>query len=86
MFLVFMVIFIVVANISIVKFIFEVVLFLGFDLNLDVEAASIFLERPKNFCITEETSLFPMDSTTVLMMKLLTIFFPCHCRRWIWIW
>ena len=66
---------IVVTVVSIFKVIFEVVVLFDFGLDLNVDAAPIFLDCPNNFCNPEDILSFPMKSTAFLMKKLLRVMF-----------
>ena len=61
--------------VSIFKVVFEVIAFLDFYLDLDLNAAPIFPDGPKNFCNQEEPLSLPMTSTAELVTTLVTMMF-----------
>ena len=64
--LMFTVIVVFIAVISVFKFIFKVIVFI--DLYLNTDAATILLNHTKNFCDLEEPFLLPITSTALLMI------------------
>ena len=64
--LMFTVIVVFIAVISVFKFIFKVIVFI--DLYLNTDAATILLNHTKNFCDPEEPFLLPITSTALLMI------------------
>ena len=75
--LVFSVVVVIISVVSIFNVIFELIVFLNFDLDLDLEinVVTIFLDHSNKLCNLEEMLLLPMMSTAVLKMLLMIMFY-----------